>query len=200
MRGFYFITDASISRVGIFQDVKAALAAGVKLVQYRNKSLSAKKMFKEALILRKLCRRVNFIVNDRIDLALAVEADGVHLGQDDLPYKIARKLLGKNKIIGLTVHSLAQAKLAEKIGVDYLGVSPVFSTKTKKDAGRPVGVALIKKIKQRVSLPVVAVGGINLTNAKEVISAGADSLAAIFAVVTKSDVKKEIQKFQKLFF
>ncbi|MDD5595315.1 MAG: thiamine phosphate synthase [Candidatus Omnitrophica bacterium] len=199
MKGFYFITDARLSRAGIFNDVKSAIAAGVKVVQYRNKSLSAKEAFKEALILRKLCRKITFLINDRVDLALAVGADGVHLGQDDLPFKVVRWLLGKNKIIGLTVHSLSQAQDAEKIGANYLGVSPIFSTKTKSDAGKPVGCTLIKSIKQRVSLPVIAIGGINLSNAREVIAAGADGLAVISAVVTKPDVKNEINKFQKFF-
>ncbi len=199
MRGFYFITDAQLSRAGIFNDVKSAIAAGVEVVQYRNKSLSTKMMFEQALILRKLCRKITFLINDHVDLALAVGADGVHLGQDDLSFKAARELLGKNKIIGLTVHSLSQAQDAEKIGANYLGVSPIFGTKTKSDAGKPVGCALIKSIKQKVSLPIIAIGGINLSNAREVISAGADGLAVISAVITKPDVKNEIKKFQKLF-
>ncbi len=199
MRGFYFITDAQLTRAGIFNDVKAALAAGVEVVQYRNKSLSTKEMFKEALILRKLCRKITFLINDRVDLAQALGADGVHLGQDDLPYRQARELLGKNKIIGLTVHSLSQAQDAEKIGVDYLGVSPIFGTKTKSDAGKPVGCVLIKKIKEQIALPIIAIGGINLLNAREVISAGADGLTVISALVTKTNVKKEIEKYQKLF-
>ena len=200
MKEFYFITDAQLSCAGLFNDVKAALAAGVEVVQYRNKSFNTKAMFKEALILRKLCRKITFLINDRVDLALAVGADGVHLGQDDLPFKVARKILGKNKIIGLTVHSLSQAKNAEKMGANYLGVSPIFGTKTKSDAGKPVGCALIKSIKQRVPLPIIAIGGINLSNAREVIAAGADGLAAISAVITKPNVKNEIKKFQKLYF
>jgi len=199
MRGFYFITDSSLSRVGNYGDVKSALKADVKVIQYRNKSPDTKLIFKEALLLRRLCKHAIFLVNDRIDITLAVNADGVHLGEKDLPYAVARKLLGKNKIIGLTVHNLKEARYAEKLGADYLGVSPIFSTRTKRDAGSPCGTALIKEIKRHLSIPIVAVGGINLSNAERVIHAGADCLSAISAVVTKADVKKEIEKFQKLF-
>ncbi|MDD5653301.1 MAG: thiamine phosphate synthase [Candidatus Omnitrophica bacterium] len=199
MKGFYFITDEHLSRRGLFHDVEDALKAGVKIVQYRNKALSTAEMFQEAAKLRKLCRRITFLINDRIDLALAVGADGVHLGQDDLPIQAARKILGKNKIIGLTVHSLAEAKLAFKKGANYLGVSPIFSTRTKLDAGKPVGCSLISKIKEKIDLPIVAVGGINLFNAKTVIYSGADCVAVISAVLAKKSVSAEIKKFQRLF-
>lgn len=199
LKGYYFITDSALSRKGNISDVKCALAAGVKVVQYRAKGLDSKQMYEEALKLKPLCKKAAYLINDRVDIALAVGADGVHLGNTDMPYKIARKLLGKNKIIGLTVHNAAEAKQAQEAGADYIGVSPVFSTKTKKDSGRPCGVKLIKEIKKRVSIPIVAIGGINLSNAKEVIEAGADCLCAISAVVAKSDVNKEIIKFQQLF-
>jgi len=197
MRGFYFITDATLSRAGNFNDVKNALKAGVGFIQYRNKYPDDKQAFREALRLRRLCKNVIFLVNDRVDIALAVGADGVHLGREDLPLKIARKLLGKKKIIGLTVHNLAQALQAERQGADYLGVAPIFKTGTKKDAGLPCGVGLIKKIKKHCRLPIVAIGGINLSNAEEVIRSGADCLCAISSVIVKQDVKKEIEKFQK---
>lgn len=199
MRGFYFITDALLSRAGNLTDVKSALIAGTRIVQYRNKFASTMAMFEEAFLLRRLCKGVTFIVNDRVDIALSIDADGIHLGQDDMPYKIARKLLGPNKIIGLTVHSLNQAIRAEKIGADYLGVSPIFKTGTKQDAGVPCGVELIRKIKGRCRIPVIAVGGINLSNAKEVVASGADGLTAISAVVTKPNVRERIEKFQELF-
>ncbi len=199
MIGYYFITDSGLSRAGNISDVKNALAARVKFVQYREKKASTKEMYEEAFKLKRICKGNIFLVNDRIDIALAVGADGVHLGQEDLPYAVARKLLGKKKIIGLTVRSLREAKAAQKLGADYLGVSPVFSTTTKKGAGPPVGVRLINEIKKAVSIPLVAIGGINLLNAKEVILSGADGLCAISAIVTRPDVKKEIEKFQALF-
>jgi thiamine-phosphate pyrophosphorylase len=199
MTGYYFITDAGLSLAGNISDVKNALLAKVKFVQYRVKHLSTKEMYEEALKLRKICRKAAFLVNDRLDIALGVDADGVHLGQSDLSYRVARKLLGKKKIIGVTVHNVKEAREAQKLGADYLGVSPIFSTGTKQDAGKPVGIALIKKMRKEVSIPIVAIGGINLSNAAEVIRAGADGLCAISAVVTKRNVSKEIEKFQRLF-
>jgi thiamine-phosphate pyrophosphorylase len=197
--GFYFITDAGLSRAGNLSDVKNALAAGVSVVQYRNKCLNTREMFFEAQKLRRICKKITFIINDRVDIALAVNADGVHLGNNDLSYQAARRLLGKKKLIGLTVHTPQEARRAQELGADYLGVSAIFPTQTKPDAGKPAGVTLIKKVKAMVNLPVIAIGGINLGNAGRVLGAGADGLCAISAVVTKPDVKKEIQKFQKLF-
>ena len=199
LRGYYFITDSMISRAGNTSDVKSALAAGVKVIQYRNKISGTKEMYDEALKLKSMCQGALFLVNDRLDIALSINADGVHLGCDDMPYAAARKLLGKNKIIGLTVHSVREAIQAQKAGADYVGVSPIFATKTKTDAGRPLGIGLLKEIRKRISIPIIAIGGINLSNAEEVVRAGADGLCAIRAVVTKPDVKKEIEKFQALF-
>ena len=199
LRGFYFITDARLSRKGIINDVKKAVSAGVCAVQYRNKEASTREMLMEALRLRKICRDVPLIINDRIDIALAVKADGVHLGQDDMPILLARKILGRNKIIGLTVHSLAEAKRAQEYGANYLGVSPVFLTNTKKDAGRSVGIGLIRRIKSKCKIPVVAIAGINLNNAESVVSAGADALSALSAVIDRNDLAAEIYKFQSLF-
>jgi thiamine-phosphate pyrophosphorylase len=199
MIGYYFITDKNLSKKGITSDVKEAIRAGVKCVQYRSKDMDSEKAYAEALRLRRLCKDITFLINDRVDIALRADADGVHLGQDDLPVAMARRLLGENKIIGLTVHSIREAKEAKKSGADYIAVSPIYVTKTKRDAGKPRGPALIKKIKKTVKLPVVAIGGINLSNAREVIRAGADGLCAISCVVTKSNVKNEIGKFQQLF-
>ena len=199
MNGYYFITDSKLSRAGNVSDVQNAVDAGVKVVQYRRKDAATAELFAEAAVLRKLCRRTLFLVNDRVDIALAVGADGVHLGQEDLPIEIARKLLGRKKIIGLTVHSLAEAQQAEAAGADYLGVGPIFATLTKPDAGPPGGIQLIRQIKRAVTIPLVAIGGINLASAPEVIRAGADGLCAISAVVSGEDVRAEIEKFQRLF-
>ena len=199
MKGFYFITDSKLSKAGNISDVKNAVAAGVEVVQLREKNISTKAFYLEALELRQLCANTMLLINDKVDVALAVDADGVHLGQDDLPYYAARKLLGTTKIIGITVHDVEEAKEAEKMGADYIGVSPVFATSTKTDAGRPSGIILIEEIKKLVSLPVIAIGGITLSNAPDVIKAGADGLSAISAVITQPDVKQEIEKFQRLF-
>ncbi|MFH1269757.1 MAG: thiamine phosphate synthase [Candidatus Omnitrophota bacterium] len=199
MKGYYFITDSALSRSGNAADVRSALRAGVRVVQYREKDKTTSQMYEEALALRKICKRAVFLVNDRVDIALSVKADGVHLGREDLPYAIARKLLGKNKIIGLTVHTLKEAIEAQRLGADYIGVSPIFATATKPNAGEPAGPELIAKIRKRISIPIIAIGGINLLNAAQVIRAGADGLCAISVVVIKPDVKREIKKFQDLF-
>ncbi len=188
-----------MSRAGNRNDVASAVAAGVRVVQYRQKQGHTRDLVAEARQLRELCCRTLFLVNDRVDLALEVGADGVHLGQEDLPYPEARRILGPEKIIGVTVHNLAEALAAQAWGADYLGVSPIFATATKADAGAPAGVVLLAEIRRRVSLPLVAIGGITLANAPEVIGAGADAVCAISAVVAKTDVQAEIEKFQRLF-
>jgi thiamine-phosphate pyrophosphorylase len=168
-------------------------------VQYRNKIGESKELYDEAVILKGICQNAKLLINDRLDIALAVDADGVHIGQTDMPYDVTRKLLGKDKIVGVTVHDLEEAIAAEEMGADYLGVSPIFSTDTKKDAGKPSGPSLIKEIKKACKIPVIAIGGINIDNASEVIFAGADMICAISAVVCSDDVYKEVRKFQKLF-
>jgi thiamine-phosphate pyrophosphorylase len=199
VRGYYFITDSSLSRAGNESDVAAAVAAGVRVVQYREKQGRPRDLAAAARHLKELCRHLRFLVNDRVDVALEVGADGVHLGQEDLSCREARRLLGPGKIIGVTVHNLAEALAAQAAGADYLGVSPIFTTATKADAGAPTGVALVAEIRRRVSIPLVAIGGITLENAPAVIGAGADAVCAISAVVTKADVRAEIEKFQGLF-
>jgi thiamine-phosphate pyrophosphorylase len=199
MRGYYFITDTGLSRAGNVSDVKNALVAGIKIVQYRAKEAGTRVMLAEALELKRLCRGALFLVNDRVDVALAVDADGVHLGQEDLPYDTARRLLGPEKIIGITVSSLDEALAAARRGADYLGVSPIFFTRTKPDAGTPTGLTLLREIRAAVDLPLAAIGGITPENAPEVIDAGADMLCAISQVVTHPDVCLAVRKFQKLF-
>ena len=199
MKGYYFITDSTLSRAGNTKDVLCAVACGVEVVQYRNKNAESRMMYEEAARLREICSEALFLINDRVDIALAIEADGVHLGQKDIPCVVARKMLGPGKIIGITVHNLAEAKEAETSGADYLGVSPIFQTKTKLDAGKPAGIALIEEIRKQVSIPLIAIGGINHSNATEVIQAGADGLCAISCVVAKENVDDEIKKFQRLF-
>ena len=199
MKGYYFITDSKLSRAGNERDVLQAVSCGVEVVQYRNKNAETRQMYEEAVRLREICRDSLFLINDRVDIALASEADGVHLGQSDMPCLAARRLLGPEKIIGVTVHNLAEALLAESIGADYLGVSPIFQTATKLDAGKPAGISLIEEIRAQVDIPLIAIGGINHSNATEVVRAGADGLCAISCVVAKENVRDEILKFQEIF-
>ncbi len=199
IRGYYFITDSGLSRNGTINDVLCALNAGVSIIQYREKNSSTLKMYNEAFELRKLVKDALFIINDRIDICLAVNADGVHLGQDDLPVSITRRIIGKDKIIGVTVHSVEEAIEAEKKGTDYIAVSPIFFTNTKPDAQSPVGLKVLGEVKLAVSVPVVAIGGITLENASAVVRVGADAVCAISAVLKADDVTGEIKKFQQLF-
>lgn len=196
---FYMITDSNLTKNGIVSDVSNAVDAGCKIVQYREKCKSTKDMIKEAKKLKKICNdKAFFLINDRIDVALAVDADGVHIGQDDMDIKNVRRILGNSKIIGLTVHNLEEALEAKKLGLDYIGVAPIFQTDTKKDALKPCGVEMIKKIKENVELPIVAVGGIDKQNLKEVICAGADSVVSINTVLASNDVYSEIKDFIRI--
>lgn len=199
MRGYYFITDHGLSAAGFESDVKKAIQAGVEIIQYRNKAAETRTLYTEARLIRDLSTgsSTRLIINDRIDIALAVNADGVHIGQEDMPYDRARHLLGPDKIIGVTVHDLDEALEAEARGADYLGLSPIFATGTKDDAGAPCGTAVIAELKKHCRVPVVAIGGIGLSNVDEVVAAGADMVCAISAVVTKPDVAAAILEFQR---
>ncbi len=201
MKGYYFITDAALSAAGIMNDAEKAVAAGVEVVQYRNKTADTRRLYDEARRLREICAGsgARLIINDRIDIALAVEADGVHIGNEDLPYGEARRLLGAGKVIGVTVHDVAEAEAAERAGADYLGVSPIYTTGTKADAGAPCGTEVLAAIRRACRVPLVAIGGIDLSNTDDVIRAGADMVCAISAVVTRADVSAEILKFQRKF-
>lgn len=196
----YFITDSRLTGRTVLENVGSAIHAGVKIIQYREKDLTTREMIDEAEKICRLCREndVLFIINDRVDIALAVDADGVHLGNEDMPYEAARRILGNTKIIGLTVHDVGEAIEAERIGADYIGISPIFETTTKPDAGTPAGIDLIKYIKKAVKIPFVAIGGINQDNIKSVLEAGARSIAVISAIVTKDDVEKECKKFREV--
>ncbi len=199
MKGYYFITDARLSRAGNVSDVQAAVAAGVRVIQYREKAADPAAVLAEARELRRLCQGALFLLNDHVEIALAVGADGVHIGQEDMPLPEARRLLGPGKVIGVTVNTVDQALLAARQGADYLGVSPIFATQTKPDAGEPAGLSLLREIRRLVSLPLIGIGGITLENASAVITAGADGLCAISAVVTQPDVAAAIRAFQRLF-
>ncbi len=196
---YYLVTDSKLSKKGTLSDVENALKAGCKIIQYREKNKSTKEMIKEAKKIKKKCEgKAIFLVNDRVDVALAVDSDGIHIGQDDIPFEIARRILGNEKIIGLTVHNLEEAVKAEKIGADYIGLSPIFETDTKNDAGTACGIEMIKKVRKSVNLPIVAIGGINKENVNEVIKTGADSVVAISAVLCSDDVYKEVSDFIRI--
>ena len=182
--GLYFVTDSNLTSQGILSDVKQVIEAGCRIVQYREKGKKTAEMLKEATSLKETCKKngVLFIVNDRVDIALAVDADGVHLGQKDMPVAAARKLLGE-KIIGTSNHSLEQAKKSLADNADYLSVGPIFHTDTKKDAGKPVGLSLLAEVRAITDKPLVAIGGINQENLEQVLEAKPDAVAMISAIV-----------------
>ncbi|MFW6160270.1 MAG: thiamine phosphate synthase [Acidobacteriota bacterium] len=179
--------------------VEEAVEAGVTLVQLRVKSLSTRKFLELAIPLSALLRKKNipFLVNDRVDIALVSQASGVHLGQDDLPLPYARKILGPDKIIGISVHNLEEALTAEKKGADYLGAGPVFPTSSKKDLSPLLGLEGIRLIREKTHLPILAIGGIKPENASAVIAAGADGVAAISAFFQKKDVRLVSGEFKQ---
>lgn len=166
-----------------------ALAGGVRLFQYRNKRGPRKEIYETSLRLARLIRSAGavFIVNDHADIAAAAGADGVHLGQDDLPLEFARTLLGPDKLIGISTHSLEQAEAAQAGGADYIGFGPVFPTATK-DAGPVQGIDKIRHIRGRIKVPILAIGGITRRNIGDVIRAGADGVAVITGVLSAPDI------------
>jgi thiamine-phosphate pyrophosphorylase len=182
--GLCFITDRRVSSLLHEEMVVSALRAGVKWVQFRYKDGSRRQTYEESAGLRNITKDFNavLIINDHPDIALSVNADGVHLGQDDLPPKEARKIMGYDKLIGVSTHNPDQALEAEENGADYIGFGPVFETATK-DAGRPKGIRMLGEIKERVHIPVVAIGGIDLENLKSVFDAGADAVAVASALL-----------------
>lgn len=189
--GLYVVTDEGLSRgLSHTQIAERALAGGADVIQLRDKVMEGRKLMEHARAIRKMTRAAGklFIVNDRLDIALASGADGVHLGQEDMSLADARPLCPKGFLIGVTVHDVPEARAAEKGGADYLGLSPIFATGSKSDAGSACGLDTLRKVKRAVSIPVVAIGGISLANAREVLGAGADGLAVISAVVSQPDV------------
>jgi thiamine-phosphate pyrophosphorylase len=187
----YIITDRLLSRGRSHREVvEKAIAGGATCIQLREKDITTRELFALAEDLRKLTRErgVAFIVNDRLDIALAVEADGVHLGQDDLPLPAARRLMPPEMILGVSAGDLHQAREAQSLGASYLGVGAVFMTGTKADAGEPIGLQALSSICHSVSIPVIGIGGINTANARQVIEAGAAGVAVISSVVAAADI------------
>ncbi len=179
--------------------VREALAGGARLIQFRDKSLSKDEFRNLAFRLRDITRGLAvFIVNDEIETALSCDADGVHLGQGDLPLSKAREIAGGRLIIGISTHSLEEALAAQDGGADYIGFGPIFNTATK-DAGEAKGPGAIRHIREKIKIPIVAIGGINLENAREAIDAGADAVAVISAISGAEDAADTTRRFVELF-
>ncbi len=196
----YLVTDDScLQGRALIDCVREALEGGVTLVQYRAKTASSAEMYAEALQLKALCDSFNvpLIINDRLDIAMAVGAAGVHLGQDDLPCAAARKLLGEDYIIGVSAHNQAEAKAALQSGADYLGCGAVFGTATKADVKKlgTDGLAAICKAK---GLPVVGIGGVTADNYREVRAAGADGAAIVSGILAQPDIRTTVRAIAKV--
>lgn len=185
----YLVTDSGLAKKPIEVLVEEAIRGGVDCVQLREKNIATKNFVALAKTVKNITTKYNvpLIINDRIDVALAVDADGVHLGQDDMPLANARKLLPHRMIIGITASTINEAIEAQNGGADYIGASPVFATPTKTDTAAPLGLEGLQEMNDAVTIPVVAIGGINLHNAEDVLLHGADCLAVVSAIVCADD-------------
>ncbi|MBI5166898.1 MAG: thiamine phosphate synthase [candidate division NC10 bacterium] len=196
----YVITDSRLFQGRSHIEIaRAAIAGGATAIQFREKGMSTRQMIDIAREIRALTlgTGVTYIVNDRVDVALGVDADGVHVGQDDMPASLARRLIGKERILGVSASNLEEALKAEREGADYIGVGSIYSTASKPDAGLPVGLGVLAEIARRVSIPVIAIGGIKEENVGEVIKGGARGVAVISAVVLAPDMEEATRRLRQ---
>ena len=201
MFDLYVVTDSDLSKGRTDAEVaRLAYEGGADAVQLRMKHSDGREMLEQALEIRKVadeyCRF--FFVNDRVDIALASGADGVHLGQSDIPLEVARDLMGETAIIGVSVDNVEQAVAAAEGGADYIGIGAIFNTSTKPDAKQGVGLGAIYEIRQAVDIPIVAIGGINRGNIQDVVRAGADAAAVVSAVVAQDDIRSAAHELRDL--
>lgn len=196
----YAITDSRLSLGRSIEEVvKELILADVKIIQYREKYKKAGEMLEECRIIRQLTQEaeVFFIVNDHIDIALLVGADGVHVGQEDLPVPEVRKLVGKDVVIGLSTHSPQEAQEALKLGADYIGVGPIYATETKEDVCEPVGLSYLKYVSENIDLPYVAIGGIKRHNIAEVVKNGGYSSSLISELVGAENIVERVKELRQ---
>lgn len=197
LSGLYVILDPAVQPARPLSDVlKQSAKVGARIFQYRNKTGSMKEAYAEALPLRQLATELGvlFIVNDRCDLALAIDADGVHLGQEDLPYVDARKVMGHRTIIGLSTHNERHVREAEQLKPDYIGFGPIYTPGSKQDHDPVVGVEGLRAIRSLTSLPIFAIGGITVDHVGDVIRAGANGVAIISAILKAPDVARATEE------
>ena len=196
----YLVTDTVyFNDANIWNKMDAALRGGVTLVQYRDKTQESRILYERALKMKALCDKykVPMLVDDRADIAFAVGAAGVHVGQSDLPAEIARRMLGADAIIGVSAHNAEEVLAAEAAGADYLGCGAVYPTGTKKDTS-VIGVEGLKAIRAVTKLPFVGIGGVTLANYRDVLNAGADGVAIVSAILSADDIESTVQKFVQL--
>lgn len=197
----YLVTDRELAGSRpLCQIVEAAIHGGVTVVQYREKCAGTRQMIKEALEIRDLCHAHNIplIINDRVDIALAVNADGIHIGQEDMPASLARKIIGAEKIIGVSVENTTQAGTAMSEGADYVAASPIYATPTKPDAPHPLGIRGLQEIVRICSIPVVAIGGLNTSNTANILQAGAAGIAVVSAIITADNVERTARQLKQI--
>ena len=197
----YLVTDRGLAQGRSTLDiVKAAVQGGVTCVQLREKECPTLEFIEQALSIKEFlsARGIPLIINDRLDVAQAVGADGIHLGQTDMPLDMARAIAGDSMIIGISAESLEDAIEAEKGGADYLGVSPIYATPTKTDTAPPLGLEGLRQIRQAVDIPLVGIGGLNRDNAAEVIRGGADGVAVVSAIVAAEDPRAAAEELSQL--
>ena len=198
----YLVTDRGLCPEGrsLVQTVKEAVEGGVTMVQLREKDIDTRTFIEEALELKALLGPlgVPLIINDRVDVALASDADGVHIGQSDMPYAIARRLLGPDRIIGLSVENMDQVAQADALDVDYIGVSPVFATPTKTDTARPFGLEGLREAVNLSHHPTVAIGGMNALTAADVMATGTDGIAVVSAIIAAPDPRAAAEELKNI--
>lgn len=197
------ITDAIIQNKYSHVDiVKMAIKGGAEIIQFRDKFMSTGGLLETAIEIRKLCNKhdVVFIVNDRVDIAMFSGADGVHLGKEDIPIKDARKLLGRNKLIGGTAHNINEALTAQKEGADYIGYGHIFETQTKLKKDKPKGLKNLSEVCTKIKIPVYAIGGIGLNNAEDVMNNGAYGIAVVGSVLKSLDPVNSIKKLRSIVY
>lgn len=193
----YLVTDSEILKDrDFYKCIEDAIKSGVTMVQLREKNADGKEFLEKAIKLRKLTNKYNttFVINDRIDIAILVDADGVHIGQSDIDAVSARKLLGDNKIIGVSARNLQEAKIAKENGADYLGIGAMFSTSTKSDA-KLVSFNTLEEIIKEVNLPFVLIGGITLDNVKKLKHFKPDGYALVSGILGTDDISKRVEKW-----
>lgn len=195
----YLVTDYVIDFNELLKKVEMALIGGVDIVQYRSKGTPTKVMCDEAIKLKQLCHKYNtlFIINDRVDVAQAVDADGVHVGQDDMKADIVRRILGDDKIIGVSARTLEEAIEAKNDGADYIGVGALFATQTKMDA-KSVQLNTLKEIRKVVDIPIYGIGGISVDNITEEVKENIDGVAVVSAILNAEDIEATSRKFKEI--
>ncbi|MCK9590433.1 MAG: thiamine phosphate synthase [Methanoregula sp.] len=197
----YVITDETISGVLSHAEIaRRAIDGGADVIQLRDKACGCRELLRIGRALRTITMKTGtlFIINDRLDIALACRADGVHLGQDDIRADLARQIAPPGFIIGISVGTVDEALKAEQDGADYIAISPLFSTGSKNDAGPGLGLDLLREIRRNVTIPVIAIGGIRPDNVRDVIAAGADGVAVISAVVGSRDISAAARELKAL--